>query len=409
MEFIKKFIPNLILIEISLFSIFSIGIQYFINKRDPFFINTFFSPTLLMSMVFSLYYGFLGGFIFWGILVLSCFYFYKDFPLQQIIWNLLIVLIASEFRYYWQRRINTAEIEKNYLLEQIKSLRKNLYFLNLSHEQMEFNYIMKSYSLREMINEVRNKLLSTSEEKLLAEFIMNIIMKNFQVYTACLYKKQGNDFTVLASIGPQEQIDENDPMIKNAIEIETAKYISPKIIGENLSNLNNLKYLAVIAAKTEETIYLLTIKDMLFINFNEEVLNYIHTLLQYLLEEFSISRKISNYYTDKEPLCEFEFIKEFYKMYELKKKSQINSSIVVFSCEETENLIHKVSYLIRTSDFYCFVKEKNLIIFLLPFTNYAGAVSFSNRALSELKGVKLLGIYDLDEPTPEKFLQGVEL
>lgn len=409
MNFIKNLIPNIILIEIFLFSIFLISVEYFFNKQDPLFFNTLFSPTLMMSMVFSLYYGFIGGLTFWSILVFSCFFLYKNFPFQEIVWNLLIVLIASEFRYYWQKRINTVETERNYFLEQINNMRQTLYFLNLSHKQMEFNYTLKSYSLREMINEVKNKLLSTSEEKVLAEFLLNIIMKNFHVYSACLYKKTGQYFTILASIGEPEQIDEKDPIIRDAIELEATQYISPKVIIENLSNGNDVKYLAVVVARTEEIIYLLTIKDILFVNLNEEVLNYIHILLQYLLEEFSVSRKISIYYTDQKPLCEFEFIKEFYKMYELKKKLQIQSSIVIFFCKEISEIADKISYLTRASDFYCFIKEKNLIIFLLPFTNYPGAVGFSHRILSALNEVKLVDIYDLTEPTPEKFVQKVQL
>jgi len=406
MNFIKNFIPNVILLEILLFSVISIVIEYFFNKNDPLFFYTYFSPTLLISIAFSLYYGFIGGLTFFGILVLSSLFFYKSFPLQEIFWNLLIVLVASEFRYYWQRRIQSAESEKQYLLQQIDNMRKNLYLLNLSHDALESNYIIKPYSLREMINEIKTKLLQCNEKQELSEFFLNILMKNFQVYSASLYQKKEGRFYRLASLSDEEEIDSKDPMIKAAIETETAKYISPSIFNNITNYEKSLKYLAVVAVRSEEDLYLLTIKEMLFVNLNDAILNYIYILLQYIIEDLSISKKLSIYYNKNNISCDFDFIREFYKMYELKKKAYIDSSVVVFSCEAiTPELKYNAKYFIRSLDKVCFCEEKNFIIFLLPFTARAGAMIFFQRITAKLDGLKFKTVLDLNEPTIEKLLE----
>lgn len=406
----KNLIPYLIIIEIFVFSVFLISVQYFFNRDDPLFFHGYFSPTLLMSIGFSLYYGFIGGLSFFTFLVFIALFFYKNFPLQHIIWNFLIILITSEFRYHWQRRIRSVEAERDYFVEQIESMRKTLYFLKLSHDQMEFNYIVKPYSLREMISELKEKLLLTQGEKELAKFFLNIISKNFQIYNACIYKKQNGNFTLLASLSEEEEINENDPMVRLAIDTKTVTYIPPKMVSQSVLNKNNLNYLSIVVARTHKNLYLLTIKEMLFANLNEETLNYIYVLLQYLLEELYFIRKMNVYYNSKKIPCDFDFIKEFYKMYELKKKAQIKSSIVVFFCRNiTSEMLNKINYMKRALDLVCVLNDKKIIAFLLPFSAYASAIGFSERIISEIEELKLIEIYEIKEPTPDKIFEDAEI
>lgn len=335
------------------------------------------------------------------------FFIYIPFPYEQVIWNLMLILICSEFRYYWLQRIKNAETELEYLKFQISKLRKELFLLRLSHEQLEFNYIVRPYSLRRMILELKEKLLKDFSEEEIMQYFLSLLSQNFKVYKAVLYKESKGKFTPIASIGQElEPLDENDPLIKLVVETEQPRYLPPKALKDFSTDKNYFKYLAVIIAKGEKKKILMTIKDILFVNLNEEVLNYMVILLQYVLEDIEIAEELRKFYSTSTSICnDFDFLKEFFKMYNLNKKLGIPSSIVIFNYEDiNQSIKYEIRQHIRGIDMVCFIKEKKLILFLLPFTAIAGAVSFAERIRKNFEDLKLLGIYKVEEPTIEALL-----
>ncbi|NPA42106.1 MAG: hypothetical protein GXO18_07540 [Aquificae bacterium] len=409
MRNIKTLLPNIVLLEVVLFSVLFILVGYIFKSEDPLFMKTPFSPTVLLSLVFSLYYGFAGGLSFFGILLVASFLLYKDIPITSLLWNLLVVLIASEFRYYWARRIRSAELEKEYLQEQISRLRKELFMLKLSHDQLEFNYIVKPYSLRRMIADLREKLLKEQREEMIVKYFLNVLSQSFQIYRASIYKYSDGEFKFVASIGgTEEKIDEEDQLLRLAVESQESYFLPPKALRRIHLNGRGFKYLAVVYASLEEETYVLTIEDMIFVNLNEETLAHIHILLLYMLEDIVFSRKVARFYDRERQECPFEFVREFYKMYELHKKVGVESSLVVFRFKDlTPDIEHELEHTARSLDMVCFLRDRNLVVFLLPFTAYVNAQSFANRILNKFKDAELVAIREIKSPTVEKTLEGI--
>ena len=144
-----------IILEVSIIVIVFLLIGLYIKRHDPFLLGYLYSPTVILSIVLSLYYGFSGGLLFIATIAMISLFLYTPFPYEQMLWNLLIILIGSEFRYYWLQRVKASETESEYLKQQISRLRKELFLIKLSHEQLEFNYIVRPYSLRQMILELK--------------------------------------------------------------------------------------------------------------------------------------------------------------------------------------------------------------------------------------------------------------
>lgn len=403
----KRFlnVPSLPIVigEIFLASLLLFLIGFLFSKDDPLLLKHFFSPTLLIGLVLALYYGLISSLLFLSIITLISLFLYTPLPYQELLWHLLVFLIASEFHYYWQKRIREAELEKEYLEEQISILRKELFLLKLSHDQLELNYVLKPYSLRRILEELKERLLKVEDEKSLVEFFLKILLQNFQIYKAVLFRYKNGNLTPLAALGNEEP-EVDDLLLNRAIDEESSVYITPKTL-EHIQD-HKIHYVAVIRKEIEGEVYLLAISDILFINLNEEVLNYIYIILSYIVDDLVFSRKLREIYSNQRVLCGFNFLKELYKMATLSRKQGIESSIVIFSFDEfPETYSYELEAAIRKLDMLCILYEQKLVVFLLPFTSILGAKSFSERIQKRFPKLKLVEIRKVKEVNLNEYLK----
>ena len=196
----------------------------------------------------------------------------------------------------------------------------------------------------------------------------------------------------------------DDLLLKRAIEEESSVYLTPKALKE-IQN-NTIHYFAVIREDIEGETYLLAIKDILFVNLNEEVLNYIYIIFSYVVEDLVFSRKLKEIYGKSEVPCSFSFVKELYKMSELHKKQGIESSIVFFTFEELpETYPYDLEKSIRKLDMLCILEERKLVVFLLPFTSILGAESFAQRIQKQFPALKLVRITKVKESNLNDYIK----
>lgn len=378
--------PRLLFIEVIALTLLFVGFGFLFNKTDPLYLNTPYSPIQLLVLVFTLYYGILHGVITFIFIILlsSILYSLSDISLISLGWNLVIVLTAGEFKYYWHKRIDEIEKERIYYEEHINSLRRSYYILKLSHEQLENNFILRPFSMRQLFEELRKKLLITKDEHEIMSFLLNILVQNFNVYRAEIYK--GNidkGFTIIASTDNDlnKKLDMNNTVVKDAIEEENTHYISPKLATKFLSQNNEDPVLAVVFTKAYDADYLVVIKDIPFINLNSETLNYIYILLKYIVDDFEVIRNVD---IDTH-ICDIDFIKELYKMYKLHSEFGTESSVVIFNTKtyHTKEIKEKIEHLVRPLDRICILNDKKIAI-LLPLTKRTGAESFINRILTSI-------------------------
>lgn len=388
--------PGLVVAEVAVFVIVIYAIGYFFNEKDPFFLQTPYSPTLLLSTVLALYYGFSGGFLFVVLLVVGSYLHYKRILFEPILWNVLFVLIASEFNYYWKRRIRLTEGENRYLSERLENLRGNFLLLKMLYDQIEFNYIARPYSLRDILKSLRRELLKDNNEKRMMEYVINLLAVNFQIFKAGIYKVKDKQSVLLAGVGNvEETLDLNDDLVKEALSTVQSCYLLPEFLYE----LGEYKYLSVIIVQGENESYVLAIQDMLFSNINQENFFYIKLIMQYLVEDLLLSKKIKVDSISVEH-CDLDFVKEFYKLYNLKLKLGVPTTVLLFEADELDKAsIYQIESSLRGLDMVCATKieGKNIVFVLLPLTEKMNAKAVIERLTKISDGLKLVGIYYIDE------------
>jgi hypothetical protein len=379
-KLINENLLKIVLAEVTIFVIFLIIAGYYLHSEDILFLKTVNSPLLIAVIVFSLYYGLHVGIGLIFLISLLAYFFYPKLPVKSLLWYFILVLTCGEFRFYWERKIEEAEAIKSYYGEQIDSLRKHLYLLKLSHDQLENSYIIKPYSIRRVIEELKKNLLEgkTSEEELINFFLL-LISQNFQVNRAAIYEiGETRKLINTYKLGNASDFSLDDPLLKRALEEGNNFYYTPKDSNEPVTNS-----LAVFVERLNNKRLLLSIQDIDFSYFTEEILNYIYVLFSYLVEDISFAREFKK---EKVHLCSFEFMKEYKKMFKLYEKFETQSSLVLVKIlkEPFEEVYEEIKNSLRYLDVPCHIKS-NYALILLPLTDISGARAFSQRITGKLK------------------------
>jgi len=133
---------------------------------------------------------------------------YTPMPIDSFFWLLLLTFIFGEFHILWERRINRLKEENRYFSEKLDDLGKEMFVLRASYEQLERSYILKPFSIRNSLKELRRKLLDKGEIAL-ADF-MSFLEKITGIEDASLYLKRERSPVEISRIGSGAPWDEND-------------------------------------------------------------------------------------------------------------------------------------------------------------------------------------------------------
>jgi hypothetical protein len=381
-KFLKELNLKVLIAEILISTLVLLFIGMYTNPSDPLFIESKFSYLfyLLPLLVFTLYYGLVAGIISFFIIVLMAFFFYKEFPTVYVLWLFLFVLVASEFNHYWSENVKKAEEKFKYTSEKLRDLARELMLLKISHNQLEKQYIIKPISIREVTYQIKQKIISNFEEKEIFSMLMNLLIHSFNIEKAALVyvDLEKNNFKIISSTHDDFDFDIKDVLVSKAIEDKSISYLS-KIEEES-------KYYAAIPVFISETqVYLFIIKEIGFLSLNMDTLLTIDLLLYYIISEKIILEKIKDIVKQFD-MFDIDFIKEIYRMSEIKKNLGIESSLVIFQIKESvenENIKNLLRNNLRGLDIMdsLFMQEENFLIIpiLLPFTPISGANSFVER------------------------------
>jgi hypothetical protein len=189
-KFLRELNLKILIAEIFIFTLVLLFIGMYTNPSDPLFIESKFGYLfyLLPLLVFTLYYGLVAGIISFFTVVLMAFFFYKEFPTVYILWLFLFVLVASEFNYYWSENVKKVEDKFKYADGKLRDLARELMLLKISHDQLEKQYIIKPISIREVIYQIKQKIISKSnfEENEIFNMLMNLLIQSFNIEKAAL-------------------------------------------------------------------------------------------------------------------------------------------------------------------------------------------------------------------------------
>jgi hypothetical protein len=381
-KFLRELNLKILIAEIFIFTLVLLFIGIYTNPSDPLFIESKFGYLfyLLPLLVFTLYYGLVAGIISFFTIVLMAFFFYKEFPTVYILWLFLFTLVASEFNYYWSENVKKAEEKFKYADGKLRDLARELMLLKISHDQLEKQYIIKPISIREVIYQIKQKIISNFEENEVFNMLMNLLIQSFNIEKAALVyiDLEKNNSKIISSTHDDFNFNIKDVLVSKAIEDRSISYLS-KIEEES-------KYYAAIPVFISETqVYLFVIEEIGFLSLNMDTLLMINLFIYYVISEKLILEKIKDI-VKKFDMFDIDFIKEMHRMSEIKKNLGIESSLVIFQIkgsienENIKNLLRKNLRGLDTMD-SLFIQEENLLIItiLLPFTPISGANSFVER------------------------------
>lgn len=388
--FLTKFFSGLslkiLLAEIILFFVVLVGIGAYTNPNDPLFINSQYGYLfyLLPILVLTLYYGLTAGVVILILIFVVMMFYYKEFYLNYFLWMFLFTLVASEFNHYWSQNLMKAEEKFKFTYDKLRDLARELMLLKISHDQLERQYIIKPISIRSVILDLREKMLTSKKEKEPLEFLLKLVSTTQNIYDAAIvtYSAEKNNFEIVVSTNEDFKIYTDDILIRKAIEDDAITYISQI---EEYS-----EYLAVIPVKEENLYYLFIIKDMNFLSLNLDTLLMINLFMFYILKKEDILKNI------KEIVLSFkefnvDFIKEVYRMYQMYKNFNVESTIVTFYVRtDDQNFPLFLKTKLRGLDVMDILKiDKGVFILpiLLPFTPFSGAQSFVRRITQMIREV----------------------
>ncbi len=376
-----------IFFEVVLFYVLALVISYFINPEDPLFVNNLgINLYMFLLMIISLFYGLWYGIIGILILIAFLFYYYSEISYIFVMLHLLVVLIGGVFYYFFNRKVEQVEEEKYFLADRLDTLIKNFFLLKLSYEQLEKNYLLKPYSLRDVLKDIREMIVH--EFNVAISRLTTLLIDMFKIEEGNLYVKEKNNYKQVSFIGYPDELDLSDPLVKLAIESKDIVFVSKL---EDMYARRETKYIAVIPVldNFEKIIAIMTIKRMPFIHFNKDNVLTIALILSYFFDDYHLSNVISDKMIH---VCDFEFNKELYKLSQIKQRFKKDSCIVVFDIRDKEfqeELVEFITQRIRSTDITC-VNDKILVI--LPLTSINGAESFVERIKK-----------DINETLPEEY------
>ncbi|MEN3184686.1 MAG: hypothetical protein ABDK93_06805, partial [Atribacterota bacterium] len=213
---------------LGLVAAFSI-LGYAFYPQDPLLFHWPFPPAFLLVIVIALYWGVLAGLLAVFLLLLASQLLYGGVFVEKFLWCFIVAVVSGEFRFYWQRRMNEAEARVQYYKERLDSLKKHFAFLKLSHDQLENNYVLRPYSLRRALEELKQQLTCEEDAWKAAKFLLLILNRDFTVYRAAIYRGSlEKGFTMLACTSEEdvEELDVSDPMVQEALRLQEVHYVS---------------------------------------------------------------------------------------------------------------------------------------------------------------------------------------
>ena len=369
---------KIILAEVILISLVGIGISYYFEPKDPLRLKTGRGYFDIIMAVLTLFYGFKAGIILILINSVALLLFYRVFPYKYLLWQMLFMLIYSEFNFFWNKKILRLSEENKYLNEKLDNKAYELFLIKASYDQLVKNYVIKPVSIRSLLGEIKEKF--TQKDENIYQWLLFLLGRVGNVEKASLYVREGARFVERANLGERVELDKNDPIVRKALEEKDKLFYT---VAESSTS----RYKAVIPIfpfDEVEPMALLLIREMPFLSLNRDNLMLLSLILNYFFEEIRVSQEV--YPITKEiKCCSERMLYEAKKMYSLWKKMRVESSIIKISIQSTEwfdTLKDFIEKSVRTLDVFCSDGSGRMII-LLPLTSVEGAIAAKER-LSKL-------------------------
>ncbi|GAB4029278.1 MAG: hypothetical protein Fur0012_03440 [Elusimicrobiota bacterium] len=398
-----------LIFELLLISFVFFSLGYISNRADPLLINSEINILLILVSVITLFYGLFSGVLVMAAVGFGLYHFYKPFPYNYFVNNLLFMLIFSEFHYFWNRTLKKMEKQNEYIEMKLSELTRNFYSLKLSHDQLEKSYILKPNSLRNILQQIKNLYLENPAGAY--DELLTVISKNYGIKKAAIFTKKGEQYSKISAFGTENPLNEDSRVLKNALETMSPSY---------LSKFEDIKmdYLAALPAldSSDNLNFIMVVEDMQFLQFNKDIIFSIWVIINYF-SDFISHVNLSSDIIKKHPHCPSEFLVELKRLAHIRKKLEIKSLILTLKIKKSgvgsEDVNSFIAKNLRGIDMTCFKNDMIFILFpLVSYSNIQPVIEKIEKQVSdkfslEEKGFsyKILEVLDDASKTAEYILE----
>jgi hypothetical protein len=399
-QLVKKYIYLETLFLVGLF----LGVGYFTSPDDICFIENNIPYLLILLSIVTLFHGFESGMLALSVIAISMWLFYDSFPYNSFLIDLLMVMIFSQFQYFWTKQIKELKTNNDYVSVKLNELANSFYSLKISHDQLEKSHVLKPMSIRSAIEEIlyTEETHEIAQEKYFNDFLA-LLEKSFHMQGGfILYQKKGNDSEYLKAenslicYSSTSEIYKMEDIFKEYLVDKSINYKQVVYVSDDEGNpalrkeIEESQFLvSVPIVYNNKILAVLVIEKMPFIAFNRENLISISILFEYLLisglkEKLLQERKELNFLKDK------EFRYEYLRIYMLSKKYKIDSTLMIFKIDnEIQSIkLHKQAQkMLRALDLLSSFKLKNhyYMVFLFPLSDQSAALGYLKRLLNSVE------------------------
>ena len=375
------------------------------EQRDPFRLGGGFPWPVLGPLLAGLRYGFVYGFVSallilaaLGVAINQQWQAASEFPLAWAIGVVIVAMVAGEFRDIWGRRLHRLEGAYQYRAERLEEFTRNYQLLRLSHDRLEQTVANSGLSLREGIMHLQSSLDAIDGSNGLTESSLQKLIEFVGEYgaltQACIVGIPADriDTTrILARIGENFSIDENDAVLRAALE--SGELTTINLITENAVDQNQLLAAIPVSDSTGEIHAMLLVRSMPFFAFHENNLKLIAVLVAHGVDHLRFGAAISSI---------ARFIASFERVYQDFKIFKLDATLLRLSgeCADVMAAHEKLRSSVRAIDMLCMTGDKGqpVVWIMLPLTDIADTQAWMQRADGVLAKVttEQLAINEID-------------
>ena len=298
-------------IEILLISMIIPVLGILLKPSDIFFLDTSFPWIILPPLLIALRYGTVNGMISLFLIASSLLLYIhlkggslSQFPLHVFSGMIILSLITGEIIESWKKRFQAQNDEKKYMQERLQQLDNAYRILQVSHGQLEDQFVSNTISLRKSLELVQTALPANKPNSLtlIANKMLDLLAQYEWLEIAGVYaidSKIGILEKPLATQGKMPMLIANDDLLnralktKKAISLKKSTYLNAK----NKINSNLIAVIPIVDAQ-QKMWGVLAVKQMQFTEFHQQNINLLGLICSYtanLLSGMKVATKYSHW------------------------------------------------------------------------------------------------------------------
>jgi polysaccharide biosynthesis protein PelD len=402
------------LLEAMLLMSLAFALAWWADPADPFGRTEQFPWLWMMPALLALRFGSIVGLFGGAVVALGWFGHLvvtaappTPFPQQYFLGGLVLVLGCGQFSDVWHDRHRRVREVNHFLSERLGALTRAHFLLQLSHQRIEHELLVRPVTLRDLLGELRAVTDREPGELPGSRFLMQMLSQSCELEVASLHPVHDGVARpdALARLGEAGTLDGDDPLVRSAFELDRLAHVQADQAAAAAS-----RYLVCVPvdASDRQRVAVLAVERMPFFALNPENLQLLTVLTGYWADGLR-ARHLVRRVLALRPDCPADFALEVVRLHALKKQSDIDSALVAFvfdrSTEHT-NLAGQIRRMPRSLDMIWEIETPThrVMVNLLALAGPAAIEGF----LARIEGV-LRGQFDTDFQTARVAVQIAQL